>query len=144
MTDARETARDRLGRTVANRRRELQLSVASAAREARISRGTWIGLEKGERETESYNYAGVERTLGWRLGSIDEILAGGDPELAEPEEDTTGGKQRLDPDVRRILAILADPDTPETVRTWIRDQLRLLADLPNPERNGQRKRRRAS
>jgi hypothetical protein len=56
----------------------LGLSVSKAARDAGISRTTWIAVEAGSRETQSYNYAPIERVLRWEPGSIEAVLAGGE------------------------------------------------------------------
>lgn len=50
------------------------------AREAGIkSKTTIVDLEAGRRLSEGYEGA-VERALGWRIGSLDRIREGGEPE----------------------------------------------------------------
>ena len=68
-----------LGTTVRRRRITLGMSISKAAREAGISRATWTAVEDGSRETEPYNYGLVEKVLGWAPGSIEAVLAGGEP-----------------------------------------------------------------
>lgn len=81
-TDPDETApdhRQRLARLVQERRREIGLSVRAAAQASGVARNTWIGVEDAARKTADSNYAGVERALQWEPGSVDAILAGGEP-----------------------------------------------------------------
>jgi transcriptional regulator with XRE-family HTH domain len=77
--------RARLGMLVRKRRTMLGLSVSRAARDARIGRATWTAVEEASRETEPYNYGPIERVLDWAAGSIEAILAGGEPTLAGEE-----------------------------------------------------------
>lgn len=44
-----------------------------------MDRGTWSSAETAERRTAEYHYAGIETALQWAPGSIDAILAGGEP-----------------------------------------------------------------
>ena len=74
-----ERDRTRLGQRIADRRRELGLSVSAAARLAQINRATWTGTETASRRTEEYVYGGIERALQWAPGSIAATLAGGNP-----------------------------------------------------------------
>jgi transcriptional regulator with XRE-family HTH domain len=118
--------RERLADCVAQRRKELQLSASQAARLARVARGTWIAVEKAERATEDYNYAGFERALQWQLGSMEAVLAGGDP---TPEELTTARDTRsMPPEIRRWLAIMADPEVPAKTKERMREQMRLWVE----------------
>lgn len=55
-------------------------------------------------------------------------------------EASTGGSQPLDPDVRAILAKLADPDTSAEQQALIRQMLRSLAALPMSQNPGGGKR----
>ncbi|MDM4722792.1 helix-turn-helix transcriptional regulator [Micromonospora sp. WMMA1363] len=77
--------RDRLASLVRSRRMELGLSVSKAAQAAGIDRATWTYLENGSRRTAEFNYAGIERALQWKAGSIGGVLGGRQPELAAPE-----------------------------------------------------------
>jgi hypothetical protein len=129
VADAPETPRDRLRRLVVERRLDRQLSVSKARKIAAIARGTWIALESGERETEAYNFAGIERALRWAPGSIDAILKGGDPtplpvdEVApappEPERPTSDWEQRL----VKVREVAANPDRSPGLRAWARRQI---------------------
>lgn len=69
----------RLGRVVADRRLELGLSVRAAAARAGINRATWGTLEDGDRRLSKHLWTAVEEALFWEPGSIDRIIAGGDP-----------------------------------------------------------------
>lgn len=71
--------RTRLGQLVEQRRKTLGLSLSAAARAAGVNRATWVGIERLTRRTAEYNYAVIERVLGWAAGSVDTILTGGEP-----------------------------------------------------------------
>jgi transcriptional regulator with XRE-family HTH domain len=122
------TPRARLGLLVAQRRKQLQLSASEAARLARVSRGTWIAVEKAERETEEYNYAGFERALQWRFGSVAAVLAGGEPTPGPEQPPATPSPSPLPAEVRRWLAIMADPDVPPETKRRMRLQMRLWVE----------------
>src|SRR3954453_21941659 len=79
MAEGSDQARQRLGELVLARRHELGLSLREAARRAGIMRPTWTGMEHGSRRTAAYNFAAIERALDWRSGSIEAVLAGGQP-----------------------------------------------------------------
>lgn len=116
MVEINDEARERLARLVAERRKSISLSVSGAARQAHIDRGTWTGVEKGTRETEEYNYASVERVLGWEPGSIDTVLAGGDPTVQQVVPDAPPPNQeRLGPlpDDDAIAAVMRSSRIPE-------------------------------
>src|SRR6185369_5378422 len=82
MAEGSDQARQRLGELVLARRHELGLSLREAARRAGIMRPTWTGMEHGSRRTAAYNFAAIERALDWRPGSIEAVLAGGQPETS--------------------------------------------------------------
>jgi transcriptional regulator with XRE-family HTH domain len=82
MAEGSDQARQRLGELVLARRHELGLSLREAARRAGIMRPTWTGMEHGSRRTAAYNFAAIERALDWRSGSIEAVLAGGQPEAS--------------------------------------------------------------
>lgn len=144
VMDAAEAPRDRLRRLVAARRRERQLSVSAAAKAAGIARGTWIALEDGSRETEAYNYAGIERALGWVFGSIDAILAGVDPTPVTTEEAPTEPPPRSWQDtLERVRQIAENPDRSPGLRAIARAQvaqIEALLDAARVEEEGQSKR----
>ncbi len=120
MTPAARAGRERLAHLVAERRKQLGLSIARAARTAKIGRGTWTAIEQGSRETEEYIYPAVERTLQWGAGSIGEVLAGGQPndatELA-PSEPPAGARAV----VEQIIEILSSRFSDSTKIGMIRD-----------------------
>lgn len=88
-----EPNRERLGHAIESRRKAMGLSLSAAARLAGVDRATWTGSERGTRQTETYNYASIERALKWVPGSVETVLAGGDPiELPQPDS----GRPRVD------------------------------------------------
>lgn len=59
------------------------MTVRAASIASGLSDQTWRNVEQG-RKVSDRTLALVERTLGWEPGSVDAILAGGDPIPAEP------------------------------------------------------------
>lgn len=59
------------------------MTIRAAAIASGLSDQTWKNVEQG-RKVSDRTLALVERTLGWEPGSVDAILAGGDPTPAEP------------------------------------------------------------
>jgi transcriptional regulator with XRE-family HTH domain len=98
MSDGSERNRLSLGQLVLARRKELGLSIREAARRAGVMRPTWTGLEQGSRRTADYNFAAMERTLGWAAGSIESVLDGGEPTpVEEPVDGLAPGGADRDP-----------------------------------------------
>lgn len=58
-------------------------------------------MERGQRRTEAYNYAGIERALDWGIGTIAEILSGGDPTPARSAVERNES-DRLAAEIERI------------------------------------------
>lgn len=54
------------------------MSIDDAAARGRMSPVTWGRVEKGH-VVRGLTYAGVERVLNWTSGSVDAVLAGGEP-----------------------------------------------------------------
>lgn len=69
----------RLGELIRKRRLQLGLSMRAAAIAAGVNRTTWATAETGGRRTTEHLLPGIERTLRWAPGSIDLVLAGGNP-----------------------------------------------------------------
>lgn len=117
MTEPQDDLRTRLARMVEDRRKSLSLSISRAAREAGIDRGTWTGLERGSRQTEEYNYAGIERALKWASGSIDDIVAGGEPTVqqAAAAEPAPAGREpeSMSPRSKAIIRVMQSERVPE-------------------------------
>src|SRR5438105_4059207 len=100
---AEEEPRTRLARNIRSRRNELRLSQRLAAQRARIARNTWTSAEDGTRDLAERNYAGVETALNWTAGSVQAVLAGGEPT-------TTGERARsapidLESEIERVRAL---------------------------------------
>lgn len=84
-----------LGEHVAERRKRLGLSQSRAAKLADVSRTTWITWERGTATPEDYNHIKIERALQWEPGSVEAILAGGEPTLSEAPDLDDQAKQIL-------------------------------------------------
>lgn len=106
-----------LGQRVTEQRKALGLSISSAARRAGINRATWSALERGERETEEYIFAGVERALDWDTGSIDAILRGDPPAPTRAAEPTPPVPDLMAME-DEIRAIIANPNRSEALKIW--------------------------
>ncbi|MCZ7376509.1 hypothetical protein [Micromonospora sp. WMMC250] len=100
--------RERLAKMIGVRRLELGVSAAAAARTAGIDRNTWSAAEKGEKNTQPHNFAGIERALRWRPGSIAAILTGGEPTPADAE-----------PVDEELELVRTDPRLPEDMKERI-------------------------
>src|SRR5688572_10056200 len=116
--------RERLGELVKEHRVEAGLSVSAAAKAAGIHRTTWDALEKGDRETESYNYGPVERVLRWRAGSIESVLRGGTPTVLD--QPVQSGNTDLE---RELRGIADNPRRSPQLRDWARSQLVQIAAI---------------
>lgn len=77
----------RLGEQITRRRVALNWGRDELAARARISLRTVASLERGQNPSvrDVTRYA-IEHVLGWAEGSVEAILAGGDPTVREPEE----------------------------------------------------------
>lgn len=116
-----EAAQQRLGRHVRTRRRQLGHSINEAAQAAEVNPKTWQALERGTRAIRDHSYAGIERALRWRPGSIDTILDGGEP----ASDDQT----QISSD-----SLYVDPHTGELYRDETERQLWDLDRLPEETR----------
>ncbi len=122
---APELDRARLAEAVERRRKMLGLSISAAARAAGIDRATWTGTERGTRRTEEYNFAAIERALGWAPGSVDAILSGGAPTIEGTAQANLGGltatargevKSDLPAEVVEDLDMILGLDLPASTR----------------------------
>jgi transcriptional regulator with XRE-family HTH domain len=66
-----------LPQEMADRRKELGLSMSEAARIAGVHRLTWRSWEKASSRPEDFNHVNIERTLQWEPGSVASKLRGG-------------------------------------------------------------------
>lgn len=79
---------ERLAEAVKNRRLKLGLSARSAAMAAGINRATWGSMEDNTRRISEHLWSGVERALSWAPGSVQTVLAGGEPLVIQREPGT--------------------------------------------------------
>lgn len=73
---AAEDRRQQVARLVRQGRLARGLSLAGAAREADIDRGTWTGVEKATRIPRDAQAAAIERVAGLPPGTITDVMAG--------------------------------------------------------------------
>lgn len=109
-----ESSRRRLANAMADRRRELRLSVRAAAQRAGIDRATWTAAEAATRRIAEYNYAGVEAALDWEPGSVDQILAG-----RPPTPRLAGTPATATPRDEEVELVANDPDLDNTMKAEI-------------------------
>lgn len=123
--------RDRLAKAIEARRLALGLSASAAARTASIDRATWSSAEKGERDTLPHNWAGIERALRWKPGSIATTLNGGEPSPVEDDDvdeeiELVRSDPKLTDDMReRIIALIRERRENDKV-TGMQETRRLL------------------
>lgn len=132
MGDAAETDRQRLGRLVGQRRQALGLSLSEAARQAGVNRATWTGIEQRGTEAEDYTLARVEQVIGWKPGSVQAVLAGGEPvespQPGRPERVRTGPTDYIGLWEEEILdEIWSNPSLPEAVKEELTARARAKA-----------------
>lgn len=100
----------RLARFIQRRREELGLSVRKAASLAEVDRGTWADAEEAKRNLSRRSWSGFERALQWQAGSIEAILAAGEPQPAPPGQYTERGVGgSLADEIERIQRLSIDP-----------------------------------
>lgn len=105
------------------------LTATEAAKATGINRATWTTAEKGQRVPQSYNRAAIERTLRWRPGSIDAILAGGEPAEAESVFDVGSDVALMEWTDERKAAILTEVDRIESLPVPAEVKQRMLSAL---------------
>lgn len=76
-------ARARLASLIQARRRELRISEREAAARGSLARNTWASAEAGTRHIAERTASGIEVALEWAPGSVEAILAGGEPTILE-------------------------------------------------------------
>ncbi|MFF4834039.1 helix-turn-helix domain-containing protein [Streptomyces sp. NPDC001315] len=79
---------DRLGRRVKAHRLQLYPSRKAAADVAGVTKDTWQRVEEG-RPAREVSYAGIDRALGWAVGSCVAIAEGGEPVLVDAADDAS-------------------------------------------------------
>lgn len=73
------------------------LTIEEAASEAGMSPTTWGKVEKGDEGVRRLTYAGIERVLGWKSGSTEQVLAGHAPvQVGPPIQKQSGRPRRVD------------------------------------------------
>lgn len=85
---------DALDKVMDRRRQELRLLWRDVAERAQLSSQGLYDIRAGRRTPRAITTSRIEQALGWRQGSIDAVLAGGSPELEQPDEDPGGADER--------------------------------------------------
>lgn len=118
-------------------RRRTQLGMTQAAVQA--AGGPSVATMRLIEGAMQRSYRGVilgrlEEVLRWVTGSVDAILAGGEPTEAERGAPASR-PPKLDPELLRIVMLMADPDVPPKEKDFLREQLRRWADYVEQEKN---------
>lgn len=111
MSRVTDEALKRLASAVRQRRHELQLTQPELAAASGTTDRLIRGIELGEsRDRHPATYRAISVALGWTGDSIDRILAGKDPVMAEDEPDADSARDevllrldRLESLVRELL-----------------------------------------
>jgi len=126
VTSREQQRYERLGRLIAERRVELELSQTELARRAHLGRAdnpdgrTIRNLERGVARPRMSTKYGVERALGWRRYSIDEYLAGGDEPTPDERPEVALGDDEIF--VHRNLSAV-DANTLRQIRQMVEQAL---------------------
>lgn len=86
--DADERNRRRLASAIDDRRLELRLPWADVATRAGITRQTLRRVRRESSDITSLTKRGIEQALAWQRGSIDAVLAGGEPTPVDDQDET--------------------------------------------------------
>lgn len=77
----------RLGEVIREERMRMRWTQTAIARDAHVDVKYWRGLERGESTRhERELLESAERVLGWHPGSVESVLAGGEPNRLSEEE----------------------------------------------------------
>lgn len=102
----------RVGEAVASRLRAMgSPSLRQMDRTSKVSTETWRNLLDGQPLKRTDKIAQAEEALGWEYGSIEAILAGGEPTVADvvARADTvTGGVSFAASELERLSAVEAE------------------------------------
>lgn len=106
--------RDRLAQHMEDRRVDLALRWADVAVRADVSTETLRQARQGPGAIRPLTKRGIERALGWEQGSVDRILAGGNPVPIDVNvRDELPPLTVTRPDLCRLVDRLADGDLNE-------------------------------
>lgn len=85
-------------------------NLSEVSRQSGVSDATWRNLLRGQPVTRADRVILICDYLGWTLDSIEHILGGGRPDLAEPADDEEGptGLEQLRQEVKQIRRDLTD------------------------------------
>lgn len=118
-----DKGRVRLGRAIRRRRLHLGLSVHQAARHAGVARNTWSGAESAARQLTERNYAGIESALYWQPGSVEAILAGGDPIELPGADPATALRRMGDSEPSTVVDAIWNSSIPDEYKLELVDEL---------------------
>jgi ribosomal protein L30/L7E len=88
------------------RRRDLGMAWSRIAADAGITVETLRALRRGANEPSNLTKSGIERALQWGRGSVDKVLAGGEPTLSRTPEESIRSLQERTQSLRETLELL--------------------------------------
>jgi hypothetical protein len=119
MTTYSQEARERLTRAIEDRRDFLRIKWQDIAQRAVFSIATLGRVRRGEGELTADTKSGLEDALEWERGSVDAILAGGEPIPRQPAQPSQSPASSA---ARGLLAEWT-PDEIERVGAMTLDQI---------------------
>lgn len=90
------------------RRLDLGLSWTELADKAGLSDSTLRNIRRGRNAPSALNRRRLEDVLGWRHGSVEAILDGGEPEVAEAADEQPASDEKDWPTLRAELMQLVE------------------------------------
>lgn len=139
MSRVEEEPRSRLARLIQTRRRELRLSERQAAATAGVARNTWASAEEGVKQLAEKSIAGIEAALQWAPGSVERILAGGNPApLNDQPEPSAAPALPPDFDLNAEIDKVMRLDLPAANKLILARQITELYEQAQAERRARR------
>lgn len=120
MTDA-----TRLSEAMEKRRLELRMKWTQVADRADLSQAGLGAIRRGERSPSPLTRARIEHALQWAPGSVDAIMAGGDPINSAPTSDVSEVVREILAERARITASLEEL---ENIRAGGTSAYKILAE----------------
>lgn len=131
-----QTQRERLAQHMDERRIDLGLRWADVADLAGLTPEGLRGVRRGDGELRGLTRRGIEDALQWSRGSVQTVLAGGEPSVVGEESVPVAGVPVTDvSDIQlsRVReAIEADPSLLEEAKLHLLNQYELLRRLSDP------------
>lgn len=99
-----ESGKSRLSKAMEQRRIELRMAWQDVAKAAGLSVAGVGAIRRGERDPLPLTRGKLEDALQWQAGSIEAVLAGGEPTPIRDDDNGGNGPDADDDEVRRLRA----------------------------------------